>query len=236
MSNDVVTSVKAALERDPDINLHRFPIRLSFDNQANELSMEGSVEDIIALRKAVQIARRVSGSDRIRDDLYIRQPTNRTGDQLRESVVRALSGEPTFRDVSVGDAESVAYQAGDDQKGIVVNVSGSCVHLKGNLNSLTHRRLAELLAWWVPGTSRVENRIHVQPPEEDSDTELTEAVRIALEKDASLDAGQIHVQTRDREVTLEGSVRSEINRTIASRDCWYIPGVHAVHNQLRVMH
>jgi len=233
--DDGLNAVKAALERDTDINLHRFPLQISHDSRDHTLVLSGAVEDIIALRKTLQLARRAWGSGRIKEDLHIQPATKRSGEELRDALISTFSSEPALRDVRVGDARQGAPGGGGEQGWIVVDVEGSSVHLEGELNSLAARRLAEVLCWWVPGTSRVENRIHVQPPEQDSDEELAEAVHVVLEKDPSLDAGQIQVRTRDRRVQLAGRVRSEVNRRRASRDCWFIPGVHGVDNQLQVV-
>lgn len=50
---------------------------------------------------------------------------------------------------------------------------------------LTQKRLAGVLAWWVPGSRDVINRMEVlseQPDQPDSDEELEKAVRIVLKK------------------------------------------------------
>jgi osmotically-inducible protein OsmY len=81
----------------------------------------------------------------------------------------------------------------------------------------------------------VDNHLHVRPPEEDHDEEISDAVRLVLDKEPAMDAEQISIVTRDREVTLRGAVFSEDQKRVAAQDCWYIPGVHAVHNNLQVV-
>ena len=49
--------------------------------------------------------------------------------------------------------------------------------------SLSHsKRLAGVLAWWVPGTRDVVNGLEVVPIREDSDDEIAEAVNLVEKK------------------------------------------------------
>ena len=228
IKNELITSLRAALERDPDVNLHRYPIQITFDGT---LRLSGEVEHIAAKRKIIQAARRLANSGRIEDHLDVMVGERRTDDALRQGVLRALTEEPAFHGLMIGGPDMEPPNEGD---WMVASAEGTTVHLEGKVNSLSHRRLAEVLAWWVPGTSRVENRMRVYPPEEDNDDEISDAVRIVLEKDPSLDGEQISARTRERTVTLEGTVRTSENRRLAWYDCWYVPGVHAVENHLRV--
>jgi osmotically-inducible protein OsmY len=108
------------------------------------------------------------------------------------------------------------------------------VTLAGTVESLTHRRLADVLAWWTPGTCGVRNLIHVAPDEQDTDDEVSDALRIVLDKDPWLDAATITVSVKDRTVTLKGVVSGQEHRRMAEQDAWYILGVHGVSNRLQV--
>jgi osmotically-inducible protein OsmY len=108
------------------------------------------------------------------------------------------------------------------------------VVLEGQVPSLSHKRLAGVLAWWVPGTQNVLNCLIVEPPEEDSDDEMTDALRLVLEKDPFVNADQIRVTSNDRTVTLEGLVPNEAESEMAEQDAWCIFGVDRVVNRLEV--
>jgi osmotically-inducible protein OsmY len=108
------------------------------------------------------------------------------------------------------------------------------VTLSGTVPSLGHMRLAGVLAWWVPGSRDVVNDLDVVPAEADSDDEMTDAVRGALEKDPFVNADQIRVSTRGRVVTLTGVVPKDAERDMAERDAWYVAGVDDVRNELTV--
>jgi osmotically-inducible protein OsmY len=111
-------------------------------------------------------------------------------------------------------------------------VEDGIVTLSGEVSGLRLKRLAGVLAWWVPGSRDVVNGIAVVPPEEDTDDEMTDAVRIALEKDPFVEAAQVRVGTRDGVVTLTGLVRSENERHMAEFDAWCVFGVDRVENEI----
>ena len=99
----------------------------------------------------------------------------------------------------------------------------------------SHKRLAGALAWWVPGSRDVLNCLEVVPPEDDNNDEITDAVKIVLDRDPFVDDVQVLVSTRDRVVTLEGAVRSEGEKDMAEFDAWFVFGVDRVINNLQVV-
>jgi osmotically-inducible protein OsmY len=98
---------------------------------------------------------------------------------------------------------------------------------------LTAKRLAGVLAWWVPGSRDVVNGIEVLPPAEDNDDEVVDAVRLVLEKNPFVNASQIRVSCSNYIVTLEGLVKSEAQRRMAEADAWYVFRVDRVVNLLQ---
>jgi len=116
-----------------------------------------------------------------------------------------------------------------------VDVNNGIVDLEGSAPSLSHKRLAGVLAWWVPGSRDVINSLEVIPPEEDSDDEITDAVVLALEKDKLVNHSNIKVTTKNYVVTLNGIVKSEIAKEAAEDDAWYVWGVNEVVNGLKVV-
>ena len=91
-----------------------------------------------------------------------------------------------------------------------------------------------MLAWWTPGCRDVVNSLDVQPPEEDNDAEVVDALRLALEMDPLVQADQIQASCRDYVVTLEGYVRSAEERRQAERDAWCLFAVDRVINRIAV--
>jgi osmotically-inducible protein OsmY len=117
---------------------------------------------------------------------------------------------------------------------IEVSVEDGVVTLDGRVSSLSHKSLAGALAWWVLGSRDVINGIEVAPPQEIGDSEITDAVRLVLEKGPLLDARAIRAFTRNRVVVLEGCVTAPSEREMAEMDAWYVFGVDLVINRLEV--
>ena len=224
----LVSAILAALEHDPEVHVHQHPIRVTFDGT---LRLEGEVADIVAKRKALRIAAKVARTESIDDRIRVRPGTVRSDADILRSALDALAQEGAFRNLIVRPRPAPPVDHSDY---IDVDVRDAVVRLSGEVGSLSHRRLAEVIAWWIPGSCDVDNRLHVHPPELETDDEITDVVRLVLDKDPTIDATQIRATTRDREITLGGVVHSEEIKHIAAENCWYIPGVHAVHNRIQV--
>ncbi|MDN5870312.1 MAG: BON domain-containing protein [Nitrococcus sp.] len=223
----IESRIQAALERDRAIDLRRYPIQV---HHGDAVRLEGTVADIEVKRRAIQIAHRIAGNAGIDDRLRLDVARPRPNDELRQAVAGSLMQEPAFVELQLLE-ELPAHPAED---WFHVSAHAGVVMLEGVVGSLSHRRLAEVLAWWTPGTADVDNRLHVQPPERDSDDEIADVIRIVLEKEPAFDIAQIQIEVDDRVVSLRGLVHSEEERRIAAWDCWCIPGVHDVLNQLEV--
>jgi osmotically-inducible protein OsmY len=117
---------------------------------------------------------------------------------------------------------------------IILRVEDGVVTLDGEVPGLAQKRLAGVLAWWVPGSRDVINGLGVEPSEEDNDLQLKEAVQIALDKDPFVDVSQVRVSVRDRIVTLEGLVPFPSECEMAEFDAWHVFGVDRVINAILV--
>jgi osmotically-inducible protein OsmY len=232
----MVTAVRAALERCPEVNFHNSSIELTVHDGV--LVMRGEVHDIIARRVAHLTAVRALGVDRVQDDLRVAPTVRHSDTEIARFLDRLLMQETAFRDypkkVVAGAQVQQPGTGGARDQAIMASVHDAIVTLEGTVGSLTHRRLADVLAWWTPGTCGVRNFLHVAPDEQDTDAEVTDALRIILDKNPWLDAAAIVVRVKDRVVTLEGMVASEEQARMAEEDAWYVLGVHGVDNRLQV--
>lgn len=165
---------------------------------------------------------------------------NKWGDaEIRDHVCKVLLEEPALERCLIqglaGDQPAPAQKAPAEAAGsIVVVVRDGVVTLNGEVPSLSHKRLAGVLAWWVPGTRDVVNGLEEVPPEEDNDDELIDAVRLVLEKDPFVNASKIRISATDWVVTLEGVVPVQAMKQMAERDVWYVLGVKNVVNKVVV--
>jgi osmotically-inducible protein OsmY len=113
--------------------------------------------------------------------------------------------------------------------------NGGEVVLRGTVHALVYRRLAEVLCWWIPGVTSVDNQLDLDPFEQDSDEELKDNLLVILEKDMLVDPSRFQLEVSGGIVTLRGAVPSAVTREAAEKDCWYTPGVVDVVNELAVL-
>ena len=225
------------LEREPSVNLHSFPIHLEYSEGA--LTLEGEVEGIMAKKKALEVAAALPGVSGIVDRLRL-VPARRMEDgEIRDHVCNALMAENLLSSCAIwamvkGKPEAIRDAVQGAEGTIDVEINDGVVLLNGAVPSLSAKRVAGVLAWWVPGSRDVVNGIEVAPPEEDNDDEVVDAIRLVLEKNPFINPSQIRVTCRNYSVTLEGIVKSEIQRQMAEADCWYVFRVDRVINRLLV--
>jgi osmotically-inducible protein OsmY len=84
--------------------------------------------------------------------LKVRAMPQRTDEVIAMHVRNALTEDPYL-----------------NERDIVITVQAGMVTLTGHQDALAKKRLAGLVAWWVPGVTDVHNEIAVVPEEEDSD-------------------------------------------------------------------
>jgi osmotically-inducible protein OsmY len=233
----ILRSIQATLERNPRVNLHRHPVRLSMDGSI--VIIEGEVESVRAKKLCLEQAAAHPGVGGIVDRLHVVPSEPMTDGELRDHLRNSLLGEPALEPFALRlrhGHEIVSWRLPTDSRGwIEVRVEDGVVTLDGEVTSLTAKRLAGVLAWWIPGARDVVNGLGLDPAEEDNDAEISDAVAIVLAKDPWVNAGQISVRSRQSVVTLTGTVASEEERKMAEDDAWCVFGVDAVENQLQVV-
>jgi osmotically-inducible protein OsmY len=233
----VVKQVHGLLEYEPRIKLHRYPIKIGFSGGA--VVLEGEVESIAAKKLALELAAGIDGIRGVVDRLRI-APAERRGDgAIRDSLCGFLLREPEFRNCTLrvrtkGSVETLRDVPGKGGGEIEVAIEDGVITFEGAVVSLSHKRIAGVLAWWTPGCRDVVNSLDVVPPEEDNDDEVVDALRLALEMDPLVQAEQITASCRNYVVTLAGYVRTEEERRQAERDAWALFAVDNVINRIEV--
>lgn len=234
---NIVMAVHAALTSEPRIDLREYPIAIAFDGEA--LTLEGEAASVAAKKLALERAAALPAVTGIVDRLRVR-PAQRMGDgEIRDLMRNALLQEPAISEIALyeivkGERKTVRETPATVRGAIEIEVREGVITLNGSVSGLDEKRLAGVLAWWIPGTRDVVNGLAVEPDEEDSFDMIAEAVRLALEKDAWIEASQLRVGVRGRTVTLGGILPSEAQSDMAERDAWYIFGVDEVVNNIEV--
>jgi osmotically-inducible protein OsmY len=227
--NHVLENVRAALARHPGLQRHRH-LQVAIEDDVVYLS--GTVDSICAKRLIPRIAAEASGGLGIKDELRVQPLEERRDKELVTEFKRRLTDDAMFADYRVVAAREHAGEA--DGRVIAVNAKDGTVQLAGRVESLRHRRLAEVLAWWSAGCTDVDNRLYVSPPEQDSDAAVTDAVRLVLERDPRVDAAHLAIRTIDRVVMLIGILPDEEQKHVTECNAWYVAGVHDVDSRIRV--
>ncbi len=231
----VLREVRHRLAAELRVDVSHHPIAISFADGV--LTMEGELVDVGAKKIALERAASVPGVEHIIDRLRI-VPARTMGDaEIRDHVRDLLWEEPALQPLVRAPPAPESGQAlrPDTVLGTIgISVDDGVVTLDGVVPSLAHKRLAGVLAWWVPGVRDVVNGLEVVPPEEDEDGEITDAVRLALEKDPLVDASEIGVSTHRAVVTLSGVVPCDVERDAAERDAWCVFGVDGVRSEIEV--
>jgi len=192
-----------------------FPIALRMED--GTIVMEGMVSNVGLKKRALLLAMGLQEVQGVVDRLRVRPSVSMSDDEIRDHMRGALTQESALNGLDIN-----------------IEVRDGVVDLEGQVWSLSHKRLAGVLAWWIPGVLDVINSIEVNPPEEDSDGELSDAVRLALEKDRLVDAQSLKVSTNGYVVTLEGVTGCAAEREAAEDDAWFTWGVNDVVNKIVV--
>lgn len=235
---EVLADLHLAMAGQPRLRTAMEVISGQFSN--GTLTLTGEVADIAQKRLTCRLARGVANVKTVKDVITVK-PTEALGDgAVRDAALKHLLEEPVFRNCTVSvhfddHDETVHQEGGDSPSGnILVGAKDGVVTLSGQVISLSHRRLAGVLAWWAPGCRNVENLVEVVPPEEDNDDELIDALMLVLEKDPFVHTEQLRVRAKAGTVTLYGFVRTDEARHMAEVDAWQLDGVKDVVNRIEV--
>lgn len=234
---DTVRAIRAALEREPRVNLHANRIDIRCEGAV--VTLEGEVDGIIAKKLSLELAGGVPGVSGIVDRLRLIPAEQMEDGAIRDHVCDSLLEDLAFRDYGVRNLVKGEWEerrkALHGSGRIDVDVADGVVTLNGDAGSLSHKRLAGVLAWWVPGSRDVINGLELTPPMADDDFELADAVRLVLEKDPFVNASQIRIGCKNYVVALDGLVSKPKEREMAEADAWYVFRVNRVINRLQVV-
>lgn len=234
-ATEIKARLDASLEHDLRVNHHLDDIEVRVAD--DDVILAGEVSSIAAKKLALEAVAAQPGVAGIVDRLRVQPSQVMTDGEIADHLQRALMGDSAFGFVEIrrAGASHGGAAAGSGQPFIEFAVEDGIVTLDGEVPSLTHKRLAGVFAWWVPGSCDVINGIAVEPPEEDRDAEVLDALRIVLEKDPFLDALQIRASCENFRITLRGAVRGEDQKRMAESDAWALFAVDDVVNEIEVV-
>lgn len=212
---EIQDTVTAALTRDPRVRAQTEGGAVKIRCQGGTVLLDGMVDSLAEKRIAERLILETPGVERLFNHLRIRPVPVRSDDEILAHVRDGLEEDPYLND-----------------KKLAIHVEQGVVTLTGSQDAIAKKRLAGVIAWWIAGVTDVRNEIRVEPEEDDSDDEITNAIRFAFDKDPLVDTLRYQVTTRDGVVYLSGIASSAIARQAAEDDAWAIWGVKDVHNQI----
>jgi osmotically-inducible protein OsmY len=233
---DLLRRVRDVLRADTTIGFDEASVVLALSD--GSLLVDGEVADVSVKRGLLRVAAATVTPHPIIDRLHVRPATPMEDGMIGDFVRNALVEEPALTNCRIRlwvKGKPVLVQDPMSSAGAIdIRVTDGVVTLDGEVPGLGQKRLAGALAWWVPGSRDVVNGLGVTPPEEDSDDEITDAVRLVLEKDPFVNPDRIRITTHDAVVMLGGLVPTKSERDIAEHDAWYVFGVENVINRIAV--
>jgi len=242
----ILDRVRAALHSEPRIGPSFRPERLEIDDNGT-LTIEGEVASVAAKKRALAEVAALDEVTAVVDRLYVKPATPMGDAEIRAHLRRYFSKEPSFAGLTVRQLHHDAYKPAyetvyevvaegrpDALGHIDIEVRDGVITLNGRVPGLNSKRLAGVMAWWIPGAREVINGLAVEPDEEDAPIRIEEAVRIALERDPYVDASQVRVGVRHRVVRLTGMLHTAELREMAEHDAWCVFGVDNVINEIVV--
>ncbi|MER3438935.1 MAG: ornithine aminotransferase [Chloroflexota bacterium] len=209
---EIQRRVLAELDWDPEVEAIEFSVTV----ENGIVTLRGIVESYAKKLAAERAVLRVRGVRAVANDLVVQEHPAITDTELAKEIVRALDALTRVR--------------GDQ---IQVSVKDGIVTLRGEVDWQFQRQVIVDAVRSVRGVRGLVTEITVKQPVLPGE-EIRKGIEDALIRSAELDAQRIHVDVRDGEVILTGTVRSHAERQIAEAAAWRSPGVRAVTNRIEV--
>ncbi|MFW5845327.1 MAG: BON domain-containing protein, partial [Planctomycetota bacterium] len=194
------------LERHPAVDMKDVTVRVE-DAHAE---LVGTVDSLVAKRRAEWIAAEVRGVEVVDNDLVV-GGSERPDAEIRTDVIDALVASPV-----------------SDRSGITVSVHDGQVLLTGSVDSWQARQMAALSVMEVEGVATVDNRLRIADGAQDTaDATLATQIRDAIQAQDEFDPDRLAVSVEEGVVRISGSVPSLAARYRLRNLAWR-PGVEAV--------
>lgn len=204
---DIAWAVEREFLHDNAISAHRIDVTC----EDGVISLEGSVDNLLAHERALRLTRAIRGVRAIVDKLAV-YPVARTDDELRLSVVDALARDPAA-----------------DSYEIKIKTDEGEVALDGTVQSWAERRIAELVTKGVAGVRAVNNQLVVDYGAQRLDSEILRDVRRRLELNPYVEEGRLDVSVVEGVVDLSGPVGSLTEKAEAYHSA-HVLGVKTVND------
>jgi osmotically-inducible protein OsmY len=211
---DLQLEVLAELDWDPSVNA----ASIGVDVCNGVVTLAGYVSSFAEKRSAELAARRVGGVKAVTVAANFVQPGNsrRADSMIAQACDSALQ-----------------WTSGMPSNGVHVAVDKGWLTLSGTVHWDYQRRAALTAVRDIFGVVGITNQITLASSATPS--VVRSCVGAALERSARAHAPQVEVAVNGGAVTLTGTVHSWNERSLARRSAWGAPGVHSVHDDIKVL-
>lgn len=190
---------------DPAVSLNNIDVAV----QNGIVTLTGSVNNLLAQQRAIQLAETVRGVRSVIDRVEV-DAEDRPDSDIESDVREALLQNPATE----------TYE-------VQVSVDDGTVTLTGTVESWQEKNLAERVAKGVRGVSEIENNIRIDYESERPDYEIQKEIQQALRWNELVDDELIVVSVEDGAVELTGTVGSAAEKRQARYSSW-VAGVESV--------
>jgi osmotically-inducible protein OsmY len=180
------------------------------------VNLRGTVGSLRQRREAAEAAKRVYGVQEVKNNLDVRPLI---GDRREDAVLR-------------GEVLQALTLNSLVPEGIDAKVSDGIVTLAGTVNWNYEREEAEATAGNVRGVRGIRSELVLIPGAKSVDVQG--AIQQALERNATIDADSVSVETSNGKVILKGFVSSWAARDAAIEAAWSIPNVTHVEDNIGI--
>lgn len=201
------------LDFDPSLDARNIGVTV----QDGIVTLSGHVGSYDEKYNAERATQRVKGVSGIVEEIAVRVP----------SAALTDDGQLARR-----AADIIAWNATVPTDAVKVKVQDGWITLSGMVDWQYQRAACESAVRRLSGIAGVSNLIEVKPHIGTGD--VKSSIDRALQRNAEIEARNVHLNVLGGEVTLSGSVQSWHERDAAQRAAWSVPGVTAVVNQLVV--
>lgn len=182
------------------------------------VTLTGTVDSFAQKLAAEKAAKAVMGVRAVAEELVVKLP---------------FSSKRTYTEIAHAAVNALRWNTEVPADRLKVIVEGGWVTLSGEVDYQFQKSAADEIVRCLTGVTGMSNAITVKHAQA-SAVEVSDEIRKALKRSATVDADRITVTSKEGKVVLSGTVRSWAERVDAEDAAWSAPGVFVVDDRIAV--